>query len=113
MFGFTGNLRFFLYRIATDMRKGHDGLCGLVINELGCTPDSGDIFIFINRRQTHIKLLYWDKTGFVIYHKRLESGTFELPDSSADHLEVAREDLMMILEGVCLKKARKRKRYIS
>jgi transposase len=88
-------------------------LCGLVINELKGNPQSGDVFIFINKPQTHIKLLFWDKTGFVIYYKRLEVGTFELPDSKASHIEIAREDLMMILEGISLKKAKKRKRYIS
>lgn len=111
MFGYTGNLRFYLYKLPTDMRKGHDGLCGLVINELQSNPHTGDVFIFINKRQTHIKLLYWDRTGFVIYYKRLESGTFELPDCKTNQIEIAREDLMMILEGISLKKAIKRKRF--
>lgn len=93
------------------MRKGHDGLCGLVISQLKGIPTSGDVFIFLNRRQTHIKLLFWDKTGFVIYYKRLEAGTFEIPDSDANHLEIAREDLMMILEGISLKNIKKRKRF--
>lgn len=113
LLGSTGKIRFFLYCKPTDMRKNHDGLCGLVINSLHSAPTSGDIFIFINHRQTHIKLLYWDRTGFVIYYKRLESGTFELPTTTSEHVEIAREDLMMILEGISLKKAEKRKRFIS
>jgi transposase len=61
------------------MRKSFDGLCGLVINQLGQNPMTGDVFIFMNRRRSLIKLLVWDQTGFVIYYKRLEKGTFELP----------------------------------
>jgi transposase len=57
------------------MRKGFNGLSGLVNNELDRNVLSGDVFIFVNRRRTLIKLLVWDKSGFVIYYKRLEQGT--------------------------------------
>jgi transposase len=57
------------------MRKGFNGLSGLVNNELDRNVLSGDVFIFVNRRRTLIKLLVWDKSGFIIYYKRLEQGT--------------------------------------
>ncbi len=113
LFGFTGNIRFYLYRQATDMRKGHNSLCGLVINELQGNPSSGDVYIFLNKKRTHIKILFWDKSGFVIYYKRLEAGTFELPKSDATSAIIEREDLMMILEGISLETAKKRKRFLS
>ena len=112
--GWLGNVRLFLYNGFTDMRKGFNGLSGLVNNELGRDPLSGDVFIFVNRRRTLIKLLVWDKSGFVIYYKRLEKGTFEFPstESEAKSLELPREDLMMILEGINLKTAKKNKRFL-
>ena len=70
------SLRYHLYRGHCDMRKSFNGLCGLVRNELGRQPGSGDVFVFINRRRTLIKLLHWQRGGYVLYYKRLESGTF-------------------------------------
>ena len=58
------------------MRKGFDGLSALVSTALNRDPLSGDVFVFINRRRTHIKLLVWDRNGFVLFYKRLERGTF-------------------------------------
>lgn len=112
--GWLSNVRLYLYNGYTDMRKGFDGLSGLVHNDLDRDPLCGDVFIFVNRRRTLIKLLVWDKSGFVIYYKRLEQGTFEFPDRTAQNkaLELAREELVMILEGIELKSVRKRKRYL-
>lgn len=99
--------RYYLYREATDMRKSFDGLCGLVRSALGRDPLSGDVFVFINRRRTHIKLLVWDRSGFVLYYKRLEAGTFEMPEATAPTWS----QVVLMLEGVSLKSARYRKRY--
>jgi transposase len=71
--------RYFLYRHPADMRKSFDGLAGLVRKELGRNPLSGDVFVFTNRRRTHVKLLVWDRTGFVLFYKRLEEGISEVP----------------------------------
>ena len=79
MFSFNSSHRFEYYVKACDMRKGFDSLCGLVRNELGRNPLSGDVFVFVNKSRSTIKLLHWDSDGFVIYHKRLESGRFALP----------------------------------
>jgi transposase len=102
--------RYYLYREPADMRRSFDGLCGLVRQGLGRDPLSGDVFVFTNRRRTHIKLLVWDRSGFVLYYKRLEEGTFELPRTSASGTLEWRE-LMLMLEGVSLRSARFRKRY--
>ncbi|WP_159634659.1 IS66 family insertion sequence element accessory protein TnpB [Sphingobacterium composti Ten et al. 2007 non Yoo et al. 2007] len=59
-----------------DMRKSFDGLCGLIISVMQRQPTSGEVFVFLNRSRTHIKLLHWEHGGFVLYYKRLESGTF-------------------------------------
>lgn len=113
LFGISGNARLFLYCEAADMRKGFDGLSGLVINKLRQDPLSGDIFIFINRQRTLVKILVWDQTGFAIWHKRLEQGTFEMPmfDKSQNSLEISRQKLMLILEGISLKNIQTRKRF--
>ncbi len=113
LFGLTGQARMFLYAGPADMRKGFDGLSGLVINKLKQNPLSGDIFVFINRQRTLIKLLVWDQTGFAIWHKRLEQGTFEMPsvDPSSSSVEINRQKLMLILEGISLKNIQVRKRF--
>lgn len=113
LFGLTGQTRMFLYAGPADMRKGFDGLSGLVINKLNQNPLSGDIFIFINRPRTLIKLLVWDQTGYAIWHKRLEQGTFEMPiiDTTSNSVEINKQKLMLILEGISLKNIRIRKRF--
>lgn len=91
------------------MRKGFDGLSGLVREGLIRDPLSGDVFIFFNRRRTQVKLLVWEKDGFSIYHKRLECGTYELPDKVSCQLRS--DELMLILQGISLKSVRRRKRF--
>jgi transposase len=91
------------------MRKGFDGLSGLVREGLGKDPLSGEVFIFFNRRRNHVKLLLWERDGFSIYHKRLERGTYELPVNASTELGSA--ELMLILQGISLKSVRRRKRF--
>jgi transposase len=95
------------------MRKGIDSLCGVVRNELGQNPLSGDLFIFINHRKTQIKLLHWQGDGFAIFYKRLERGTYEFKVGENMHESkiISSHQLLSILEGVELKRAKKRKRY--
>lgn len=113
MIGFTPSQRYYLSRAATDMRKSYDGLSGVVRQGLGRDPLSGEVFIFLNRRRTMIKLLVWDRSGFVVWSKRLERGTFELPAGGQGGASVVLrwEELVMILEGVSLGSVRRRKRY--
>lgn len=112
MLGLPQVRRYYLYGRATDMRKSFSGLSGLVINEMGGQLLSGDGFVFVNKRRTMVKILVWDRTGFVIYYKRLSSGTFELPssrDSTSTELNLSK--IMLVLEGVSLKSVQWRKRY--
>ncbi len=95
------------------MRKGFDGLSGLVRDGMTKDPLSGDVFIFFNKRRSQVKLLLWERDGFSIYHKRLERGTYELPSltSSSASLELRGDELMLILQGISLKSVRRRKRF--
>lgn len=113
LYGLSASNGYHLYAKPSDMRKGFNALSGMVRNELERNPLSGEVFIFLNRRRTLIKLLVWDTTGYVIYYKRLESGTFELPVLIADEksITLTREKLMLILEGIELKSVKKRKRF--
>lgn len=101
--------RYYLYANETDMRKGFDSLSALVRDELGKDPLNGDVFIFLNRHCTHVKLLQWDKDGFALYWKRLERGTFERPTKG--RIELSSRELMLILQGVSLRSVHLRNRY--
>ncbi len=107
MLALTAAVRIFLYRHAADMRKGADGLSGLVISEMHADPLSGDVFVFRNRRRTMLKLLYWDRDGYAVWMKRLERGRYRLPDGTGG--EIDRATLSMMLEGVIA--LRRLKRY--
>jgi transposase len=113
MIGFASSQRYYLSRQAADMRKSYDGLSGVVRQGLGRDPLSGEVFIFLNRRRTMVKLLVWDRSGFVVWGKRLERGTFELPQCSeaSASIVLSWEELVLILEGVSLGSIRRRKRY--
>jgi len=93
------------------MRKSFDGLMALVKIQMTENPLSGDLFIFINRRQTHIKILYFDRSGYCIWMKRLEEGSFQYPVFEGDKAQLTWTQLTLILEGIDLKKIRQRKRY--
>jgi transposase len=114
MLSLNSAARYLLYHKAADMRKSFSGLSGIVNNELRMPIMSGDIFIFLNKRRTHIKLLQWETDGFAIYHKRLEEGTFELPSSAIDgaHGIITCKQLTLILQGISLKKVFYRKRFM-
>lgn len=114
MFSITSG-RYFLYRKPTDMRKSFDGLCGLVQGQLRQNPMGGDLFIFINKQRNRIKLLRWETGGFVLFYKRLEKGTFEFPESESTSLgqKIDYSELVMIITGISLKYARKRRRFLQ
>jgi len=105
--------RYFLYAGAADMRKGFDGLSGLVRSAMSGDPLTGDVFLFVNRRRDRMKLLVWDRSGFVLWYKRLEAGTFELPRprEGATSMPISWSKLVLILEGVKLDSAVQRKRF--
>lgn len=102
-----------LYRKETDMRKSFDSLCGIISNELGQNVMAGDVFIFINKLRTHLKLLVWERGGFSLFYRRLEQGTFELPvfDHDCRSMAVSADQLNFILKGISLKDIKYRSRY--
>jgi len=108
MFALLTARRIYLYRGVCDMRKSFDGLCGIVRTELGANPLSGSLFVFVNRRRSMVKLLYWDRDGLALWFKRLEQGRFSLPGRCADDGSIERRDLAMLLEGIVPKRVEKR-----
>jgi len=85
------------------MRKSFNGLSGLVSQELGRDPLSGEVFIFINRDLNLIKLLHWERGGFVVYYKRLEAGTFTPPVMEAGSTLIQWPALVLMIEGIQVK----------
>lgn len=102
MFSLTSNHRYYYYNGFIDMRKNFDGLCGIVLNQLKRNPASGEVFIFINRTRNKVKLLHWEQGGFVIYYKRLELGTFDLPrlGKNSNCCQVKWSTLVMMIKGI-------------
>ncbi len=95
------------------MRKSFNGLTALTADVIKQDPLSGHLFVFRNRRENLVKILYWDRTGFCLFHKRLEQGTFRFPrpDQYTVSSEIDAAELMLILEGIDLSNAKRRKRY--
>ena len=93
------------------MRNGFDGLAGIVRNHLKKDPISGDVFVFLNKIRTHIKILYWDGDGFALFYKRLERGKYALSAHHEPSKQMKREELMMLLEGLSFDGMSKKKRY--
>jgi transposase len=94
------------------MRKGFDGLSGLVTNEFKMDPLSGDVFVFFSRTGIRVKLLRWEEDGFGIYSKRLEKGTYEMfRDKKGGVIEIKSDQLQFILSGIILSSVKKRVRY--
>lgn len=114
MLSLTSEHRFRLYTAPCDMRKGFDGLCGIITTHLGEDIMDGTVFIFINKQGNRIKLLKWEPGGMVIYYKRLEKGRFRMPKVTGDDKKVALgyAQLAMLIEGLSVEKMRQQKRYI-
>ena len=110
---FSERLRYFVYRTGCDMRKGYDGLSGLVRNEYKMDPLTGDVFVFFSRHFNKIKVLHFQGDGFAIFSKRLERGTFEMPktNSASVAIEISSDQLQFILKGIMLNSVKKRIRY--
>lgn len=115
MLSWPPSVRVFVSTAATDMRCGFDRLASRVREVLGADPLSGHLFVFFGRGGDRVKILFWDRTGFVLYYKRLERGVFHRPKSpgpgGVEELPVP--ELMLILEGLDLSNATRRKRWTS
>ena len=114
MFTIAQQVKIFVALQPTDMRRGFDGLSGLVSQTLEQDPLSGHLFLFRNRRRDRLKILYWDGDGYALFYKRLARGTFEFPlpaDSQSPSLEIRASELAMLLDGIELQGRRRRPRY--
>lgn len=101
MFSLTSSMRYYLYAHPTDMRRSFYTLSGMVTNQMGRNVQDGDVFIFINRRCTSMKILHMECGGLVIYHMKLESGSFTLPvfDPDTNTFQTNWQELMMMVKG--------------
>ena len=104
-------VKIWLYTEPTDMRKSYTGLSALVRQTLKENPLSGNYFVFINRKKTQTKILYFDRSGYCIWSKRLEQGQFNTQKTSYDKIAINGTQLKMILEGIEAKKTRQYKRF--
>ena len=111
MIALPTNTDIFLYSHPTDMRKSFCGLAGIVRNELGREPADGSLFLFINRSGDKLKALYWDRDGLALWYKRLESGSFErVRREGHKAVKIDAAELTMLLGGISIAKAKRRKR---
>ena len=114
MLSFTGGLKVYVALEPCDLRKSFNGLEGLVRERLGEDPRAGALFVFINRRHTRLKILYWDGSGLWLLIKRLEKGTFSWPktgQTEGTKMRLAPEALALLTDGIDLRGARLRPWY--
>ena len=115
MFTFPETVEVYMAVEAMDMRRSFDRLAQATQEIIGQNPLSGHLFVFFNRTRDRLKVLFWDRSGYCIYYKRLEQGTFHFPKyMSADTkvLKVAVSDFALILDGIELYGAVRRNRYL-
>ena len=111
MLSLPSSVSIFLYTEPTDMRKSFDGLSGIVRSALEADPTDGSLFLFVNRRRDRLKILHFDGTGYWLYYKLLEAGTFEVIASEGTCTQIDSTQLAMLLGGVSLVRVKRRKRY--
>jgi len=101
MLSVSPDTRIYLATEPVDLRRGHDGLTALVRARFGMDPLQGHLFVFVGRRVDRVKILFWDRGGFVVYYKRLAQGRFRMPklDSGADRVVLDGTELAMLLGG--------------
>jgi transposase len=105
------SVRIYVAAEGVDLRYGFDGLAAATRTVIQQSPMSGHVFVFLNRRRNRIKLLVWDRTGYVLLYKRLERGSFRLPvapEPGRRHVEIDSGELGLMLEGLDLRGARRR-----
>jgi transposase len=115
MFALTESMHYFLCPCYVDMQSGIDSLYLLAKGKMGRNPLSGEVFLFVSKNRKQMKVLHWEKSGFILYHKRLEEGTFEVPhfQPAQGAYPLSWTQFILIMEGVSLQTAKLRKRFIS
>ncbi len=104
MLGLPPSVKIYFATGLVDMRNGIDGLRAVVENTLKKNPDEGHLFVFVGKTRDKLKILFWDRNGYVVYFKRLERGRFQLPalDTSRTRVEMEPAQLAMLLDGIDL-----------
>lgn len=109
MLTLPSSVRVYLAAQPVDLRRGHDGLVAIVRSEWRLNPYDGHLFVFLGRRLDRVKILVWDRNGFVLYYKRLSQGRFRMPSipSDAERIEMDATTLAMLLDGIDVKRVKR------
>lgn len=111
MLSLPPSVRMFVARGVTDLRKSFDSLAALICDVIDEDPQSGHLFVFFNRRRDRVKILWWDRHGYCLLAKRLEHGRFQVYDQATGHrhhFEMRSADLQLLLDGIDLRRSRRR-----
>jgi transposase len=112
MLSLPPSVKIFICTVPADMRRAFDGLAAMTTEIIGADPLSGHLFVFCNKRKDRVKILYWDRSGYCLWYKRLEAGQYRFPsDESLMRVEVEASELTMLLEGIEPSQAKRHKRY--
>lgn len=111
MLNLPPSVRIFVSTVPADMRRSFDRLSAMTEQVLQQDPFSGHLFVFRNKRGDRVKILYWDRSGYCLWYKRLEEGTFRFPERHERSIEVDAAELALLLEGFDLSGAKRAKRY--
>lgn len=115
MFTLGSHHKFYYYLNAVDMRKGFNGLSGLVYEELKSNKSQEQVYVFVNKRRDKVKLLHWSLGGFTLYYKRLEKGIFKLPQYEIPEgiAKLSYTEVIMLIDGISIVNTKKNERYLS
>ena len=111
MLSLPSSVRVFLCLVPVDMRRSFDGLAALAEQVVRQDPLSGHLFVFRGRRGDRVKILYWDRDGYALWYKRLETGVFRFPTDTREAREITAAELGMILEGIDVSAVKRTKRF--
>jgi transposase len=112
MMTFPPSTRIFLASQPADLRRSFDGLAALAKQVIKKDPLSGHMFVFRNKLGNRVKILFWDRSGFCLWYKRLERGVFRFPRTDGSHVQVEASELTLLLEGIDLSNAKRRQRFV-
>ena len=108
-------VRIYLAAEPVDLRRGFDGLAAATRQIIREDPLSGHLFVFVNRRRDRLKILVWERSGYLLLYKRLERGRFHLPQAAVvgqRHVEMEASELTLMMEGIDLRGAQRRRRWV-
>jgi len=115
MLGLGTEHTYYFYLSPVDMRKGFNGLSGIVSEHMIQNKGSNIVYAFINKRKDKLKLLHWRVGGFVLYYKRLEKGVFEFPKYEIEDglVVLSYTQMIMVLDGISIISVPKKERYLQ